>query len=527
MTFAVGLAFLAGPSLMAQQYPIDLLWTDFPPSTNTSDNELSRDIALADFDGDGDLDCFVANLDEHNALHLNDGKGNLRREIIAPLSLDRGNSRGIALADIDNDGDIDVFVANSISEKNFLYENQGGSPLTFLKRTAGPVTNDIGNSRQAEFLDVDGDGDQDLFVTNFNSQPNWLYINQGGAQNGTIGRFARHLTGDAVTDGDSSYGVAVADVDGDGDQDLFVANHSGVVGGAGARNKLYFNDGSGEFTASTTGLQSVDVKNSLACSFADVDNDGDMDLFVGNGSSQHNQVFLNDGSGLFNQHPKSDLTTDRGRSIGSVWVDFDEDGDMDVVVANRSPNMTSELFINTGSGGLFTRQSFGPLSDNRQDTYDMAAGDMDLDGHIDLMLANYGSVNSQYRNHGRQWKDLGSFLAGGLGTPTLSSSGNCMPSTDVQFIVSGVPDASTAYLVVGTNIAFNSFLGGVLVADPGGILRVFAVENTGTENRVDFTANVPPQGLPPASRIVFQAWIADPSGPSGYTATNGLRVMTP
>jgi hypothetical protein len=525
-TIALGLALLAGPSLLAQQYPIDLLWSAFPPSSNLNDSDNSRDIELADLDGDGDLDCIVANLDEHNAMYLNDGFGNLRREYTAPLTNDRGNSRGITLADIDNDGDVDVFIANSVNEKNFLYENQGGSPLVWLKRTNGPVTNDIGNSRQAAFVDVDNDGDQDLFVTNFNDVDNWLYINQGGAQNGTVGRFARHLTGDAVTDGGSSYGVAFGDIDADGDQDLFVTNHSGVLGGSGARNHLYFNDGTGEFTASTVGLQSVDVKNSLACAFADMDNDGDQDLFVGNGVAQHNQVFLNDGSGLFDKRPKSDLTTDRGRSIGSVWVDFDEDGDMDVVVANRSPNLTSEMFINTGNAE-FTRQTFGPLSQNRKDTYDAVAGDLDLDGHADLMLANYGSVNDQFRNHGRQWKDLGSFLAGGLGTPTLSGSGNCMPSTDVRFKVSAVPDNSTAYLVVGTNIASTSFLGGILVVDPAGILRVFSSENTGTENIVDFIAHVPPAGLPSGVRIVFQAWISDPGGPSGYSATNGLRVMTP
>jgi len=525
-TIALGLALLAAPDLLAQQYPLDLLWTRFPASTNDLDSHDSRDIALADFDGDGDLDCYVANLDQNNALYMNDGKGALRRETIAPLTTEGGNSRGIALGDIDNDGDIDVFVANSNGEKNFLYENLGGSPLTFLKRTTGPVVNDIGNSRQAEFADVDGDGDLDLFVTNFNDQDNWLYINQGLGQEGTIGRFARMTLGDAVHDGGSSYGVTFGDIDGDNDLDLFVTNHSGVVGQEGALNALYANNGRGEFTRLAVGLQSIDVKNSLACKLVDMDNDGDLDLFVGNSTAQLNQVFLNNGSGVFDKRVSSDLTTDRGRSIGSAWADFDADGDLDVIVANRSPNLTSELFINDGNA-VFTRQTFGPLSENRRDTYDVAVGDMNGDGTPDAMLANYGGVNDQFKNHGRQWVDLGSFLDGGLGTPTLSSLGNCEPSTQVRFRVSAVPDAAKVYLVVGTNISFSAFLGGVLVVDPAGIFRIFSNQNSGTENLVEFLAHVPPSGLPPATRIVFQAWIEDDAGPQGFSATNGLRVITP
>ncbi len=525
-TIALGLALVAAPDLLAQQYPLDLLWTQFPPSANDLDSHDSRDIALADFDGDGDLDCFVANLDQNNALYLNDGKGGMRRETIAPLTTEGGNSRGLAVGDIDNDGDVDIFVANSNGEKNFLYENLGGNPLTFLKRTTGPVVNDLGNSRQAEFADVDGDGDLDLFVTNFNDQRNRLYINQGLGQEGTIGRFDVMKQGDAVSDGGSSYGCTFGDIDGDGDLDLFVTNHSGVVGEEGALNWLYSNNGRGEFTRLAVGLQSVDTKNSLACKLIDIDNDGDVDLFVGNSTAQLNQVFLNNGSGVFDKRVQSDLTTDRGRSIGSAWADFDADGDMDVIVANRSPNLTSELFINTGSGS-FTRQTFGPLSTNRRDTYDVAAGDMNGDGSPDVILANYGGVNDQFKNHGRQWVDLGSFLDGSLGTPTLSSLGNCEPSTQVRFRVNGVPDNAKVYLVVGTDIAFSSFLGGVLVVQPSGILRIFGNQNSGTENQVDFLAHVPPAGLPPAARLVFQAWIQDGGGPQGYSATNGLRVITP
>lgn len=525
-TIALGLALLSGPSLMSQQYPFEMLWTSFPPSSNDIDTDPSRDVVLVDIDGDGDLDSLVANLDVDNALYLNDGFGKLRREISTPFTSDGGNSRGLAVADIDGDGDLDVFVANSTGQKNFLYENQTGSHVSFVRRTSGPVVEDVGNSRQAVFFDADGDGDPDLYVTNFNGQDNWLYLNQGGLQNGTMGQFQRHHAGDAVNDGQSSYGVAHADVDGDGDQDLFVTNHSSVVGGPGAPNFLYLNDGAGNFSVAVGGLQSLDASDSLACAFADMDNDGDQDLFVGNGTAQQNQVFLNNGSGLFNKRGKSDLTTDRGRSIGSAWFDFDKDGDVDVLVANRSPNMTSELFINTGDA-QFRRHLFGPMTEYRKDTYDVAAGDLDLDGHVDLMLANLAGVNDQFRNLGAQWVDLGHSLEGGLGMPTLSSTGNCMPSTMVKLTLDRVPDFAKAYLAMGTQASAVGFLGGVLTVDPNQIMRVFSAENTGDDNTLVFTAMVPPDGIPTGVQIVFQGWIVDPSGPEGFSATNGLQVQAP
>jgi len=143
------------------------------------------------------------------------------------------------------------------------------------------------------------------------------------------------------------------------------------------------------------------------------------------------------------------------------------------------------------------------------------------------MLANLGSMNEQYRNHGRQWLDLGSFLAGGLGAPSLSVTGNCMPETHVNFVVNGVPNDSAAYLLIGTKISYDSFFGGILVVDPSEILRVFSAENTGSDNQVNFHAFVPKTGLVPEMRLVFQAWIVDEDAPFGYSATNGLRVITP
>ena len=515
---------LAVPTLLGQQFPQDLVFRAFPDSGPNTDAQASRDVALGDFDRDGDLDLFVANLDQDNAFYLNDGEGNFTRELTGPLVTDGGNSRGIALGDIDGDGDLDIFVANSRNEANFLYENKGG--LVFERRLFGPVATDIGNSRQAEFFDVDGDGDLDLYVTNFNFEANFLYINQGGDQNGTEGRFARKLTGDAATDEDSTYGLCFGDVDGDEDLDLFVTNHSDVIGAPGLPNWLYLNDGSGEFTRSETGLQSTDFNNSLACALADTDNDGDLDLFVGNTIGQHNQIFLNDGTGQYTSRPQSVMTIDRGKSIGVEFFDADGDGDLDAMVANRSPNISSEFYINLGDN-RWARQGFGPLTLNRRDSYDVAIGDLDDDGRPDMVFANLGSGNDLYRNLGKQWNDLGGFLAGGETAPTLNSEGNFLAGEVTRFVITEVPVGSRAFFLVGDALTYSSFLGGTLVLDSSRIARVFMAENAGPETSVEIKAKIPDEGLPADMRIGFQAWIEDVRGPAGYTATNGLRVLTP
>jgi len=522
-SLALAVISLTAPSLLAQSHPLDLIFRPFPVSPPTIDVQDSRDVVLADFDNDGDLDLLAANMNQKNALYLGNKSGAFTRHLTGPLVNDIGDSRGLAVGDIDRDGDIDVFVATSSMGVNFLYENKGG--LVFERRLTGPVATDKANSRQAEFGDVDGDGDLDLYVTNFNAQKNFLYINQGGAQGGTEGRFDRRLDGDAVTDTDSSYGLDFGDVDADGDLDLFVANHSGEVQGFGAHNWLYLNDGTGLFTRSPIGLQSTSVNNSLSCAFADMDNDGDLDLFVGNTIGEHNQIFLNDGTGDFDQRPQSVLTEDRGKSIGVGWFDGDNDGDLDVLVCNRSPQIPTEFYVNRGNAD-FLRQGFGPLFDNRTDNYDCAIGDIDEDGHPDVALANVGSGKELFRNAGRQWENLGGFLAGTV-TPTLSSEGNFLPSETVRFALTGVPVGAKSYFLAGVSIQYSSFLGGTLVLAPAAVSRVFMIENDGPGDLVEIFAKIPPTGLPSDLRLGFQAWIEDGAAPMGYSATNGLRALTP
>jgi hypothetical protein len=181
---------------------------------------------------------------------------------------DGGRSFGSSWGDYDNDGDLDLFVANEL-QNNFLYQNNGDG--TFIKITSGAIVNDGGRSVSSSWGDYDNDGDLDLFVANYlASENNFLYQNNGD------GTFTKITTGAIVTDGGRSYGSIWGDYDNDGDLDLFVTNYWGD------NNFLYQNNGDGSFTKITSGAIVNDGGYSYGSSWGDYDNDGDLDLFVAN-----------------------------------------------------------------------------------------------------------------------------------------------------------------------------------------------------------------------------------------------------
>jgi hypothetical protein len=521
----------------AQDIPPDLLHDRLPlgapDDSILTDLADSRDVALADLDLDGFLDVLVANMGADNSLYWGDGTGQFVKQLTGDIVGDRGDSRGLALGDVDLDGDLDVYVTNSLGQQNFLYVNQAieGASRTFVKVTTDPSVMDPLPSRQAAFADVDGDGDDDLFVTNWMGADDQLFLSLAKDTAPTAPPYFVKATpaqaGDAVTDGAFSFGLAFADIDADDDLDLFVAYHSGILHGPKVKNGLYTNDGNGHFTRVTTGDAANDVGNSLAVAFGDHDGDGDPDLFVGRVKGEKNSFYRNDGGQLTSMGiPR--LTSDRGETIDADLVDVDRDGDVDLLCANRRghPNL---LYLNIGKGS-FREQAFGPITEDLGESYAFAVGDINGDLTLDIFLANLMEENTVYRNFGRQWSDLGGAIDGTNGLPRLGAAGNLLPDEEIFFDGHFCKSNSLAMLIVSPIVAPIPFMGIPLIPEVSPTLSNVVFTTTDGSGQFLLDGRMPP-GVPPLTQLFVQTIVLDDSGmpASGFTAaaTNALRATTP
>ena len=346
---------------------LDCLDFSYFDSGQSIGNSLSIGVALGDLDGDGDLDAFVANLESTpNRVWLNDGSGNFTD---SGQALGNSSSAFVALGDLDGDGDLDAFVANyfvtyGISEPNRVWFNDGSGVFTDSGQALGDAT-----SSEVSLGDLDGDGDLDAYVANsgqgFPSSANRVWFNDG------LGIFTEsgQILGTAA-----SFGVDLGDVDGDGDLDAWVANFTFTGDGA---NRVWFNDGLGAFTPSNDGLGALD---SFGVDLGDLDGDGDLDAWVTNygfePTGQPNRIWFNDGLG--NYTLSGQLMGDE-HSLRTVLGDIDNDGDLDVWVTSVEEE---RVWLNDGAGSFTSLELPGNLTRG----FGLALGDLDGDGDLDTWV---------------------------------------------------------------------------------------------------------------------------------------------
>jgi len=339
--------------------------------------------AWGDYDQNGFLDLFVGN-NGINSLFNGNGDGTFTKVLEEPFLTDAGNSRGGSWGDYDNDGNLDLFVPNNGTD-DFLYHNDGfASGFSFTKITDDTIANDGTDSRGSSWVDYDQDGFIDMFVARVGDD--FLYRNNGD------GSFAKVDTGIIVNDGLFSIGPSWCNFDNDGDPDLFVANFFSNG------NRLYRNNGNGWFTRDTTSPAGTDAGDCSAGSWGDYDNDGDFDLFVAN-TAGTNLLYTNNGppDHAFTKVTSGPIATDAGTSYGSTWADFDNDGDLDLFVANIGINF---YYQNNGPPDYsFTKITGINITTDGGNSYGSCVGDIDNDGDLDLFIANSGA-NFLYLNDG-------------------------------------------------------------------------------------------------------------------------------
>ena len=389
---------------MAQHFELVTRGDQLKDTTNTNG------ASFVDYDDDGDLDIFLTNAQTpfgFNSLYRNEVNALFVNEWAGELTGMQVPSFGNAWGDVDNDGLADVFVVNGFTQGgSMLYKNLGHGNFSRLE-SYNPHRSDV-RGFGAAFGDYDNDGKLDFVVTHpagFVGTPatgSFLFHNEGE------GKFSE------VTDVPFAQVIAPytnatwADYDQDGDIDLFIG--SGPANGSTGRDFLYHNQfketGKARFVRITQAGFARDLQDGQVWNWIDYDNDGDLDAFVtnwgGNSGGMQNNLYVNR-NGNYVKEMKGEIVLDNDVSLANVWGDFDNDGDLDCYVGNGN-NMANRYYKNMGDG-TFRAIREGHFVEEKRNTWGVSMGDYDNDGDLDLFVSNKtnytsgkGDINFLYRN---------------------------------------------------------------------------------------------------------------------------------
>jgi hypothetical protein len=345
----------------------------------------SRASAVADFDEDGFLDVVVANYGGVNkAYYYNNALGLQDVTSIAFGGQENNNTTHVAVADVNADDYLDIIFANDGGQNRLLINNALGQfdDMTFefsegTEKTFMPEeewgTNCIVTA------DFDGDGDMDLYAANGKNsgELNRLLFNDG---NGVFFDSSDVKLDNAPTL--QSVWAIVADVDNDEDPDVVVINRTG---------DHYWMRNTGRGVMSYRAFPTGSSSNARSGDMADVDGDNDLDLVIGQGDLTQNELFLNDGKGIFTLDISGRLPAESEETYGVKFFDANTDGYMDLLYLNRGQN--NSLLINN-SLGFFVEPPVGLMREWSSNSRHASVADFNNDNRVDLFIAEEHRKNT-------------------------------------------------------------------------------------------------------------------------------------
>ena len=412
-------------------------------------------VSFRDLNSDGHPDIYIVCFRNLNRLLINNGGllpfvdrtirsgtgGNLMSSGNRKLEL------GVSVADYDNDGLPDIFLAGW-GKSQRLFHNLGD--VRFENITERLNLFGIADANHGLWLDANNDGYLDLYISD-EHQSNRLFINRKD------GSFVERIWTLEFVDKAVSQGVAAADIDGDGDTDLYVSNWF-------EPDYMLINDGNGLFKPLHLNLPTLtDSVSTNSATFADFDNDADLDLVVAgnNGFIYYYENMSRDSLVLFKVHDDMPFARPGGRVFGVLAADFNNDGYLDVFITTKGKN---RLYLNSAGGFIADYDS----DDMDRYSTGAAAADLDNDGDLDLLVANKDENSQFYLNPANTHGSVRIHLQGvrsnrdavGARVYLYSSpdsdrvllgfreqgAGNGYLSASTEWIYFGLPDRDTAYV---------------------------------------------------------------------------------
>jgi len=391
LTLLFGTAMMTNPAWGQEPFTEEALarGVNYTP---TQINTSGHGMAFADLNDDGYPDIIlVGRANGVIGFYENDGTGHfIDRSETAGVSV-FDECSGLCAGDYDNDGDLDLYLS-VLHAPNALFRNEGNFHFIDVALAAGVA--DSASGHGCAWADIDNDGFLDLYVANRFDMPvlaNRLYHNNA---DGTFTDMAAILGVDRGND--PTFQASFFDFDRDGDADLYLATDKGdTCLNSGWRNHLFENLG-GTFIDITDSSGTGACIAAMCIAIGDFDNNGWADLYSTNTWSG-NALFFNQGDGSFLENGNTAGVAGYEISWGSLFFDYDNDGQLDLYVCTMTaPN---RLYAQTGiwpclelAGSLGIHAAPGP-------SFTCAAADIDLDGDIDLLVGNHGQPVMLYINH--------------------------------------------------------------------------------------------------------------------------------